>query len=67
MTSVDVVLLDAMLPGDDGWTVCRRIKRELDPFIPVIMVTARTGPEDVVRTFKAAPTTTSPSRSAWPS
>ena len=50
---VDVVLLDAMLPGDDGWTVCRRIKREFDPLLPVIMVTARTAPEDVVRTFEA--------------
>lgn len=50
---VDVVLLDAMLPGEDGWTVCRRIKREHDPLLPIIMVTARTGPEDVVRTFEA--------------
>ena len=50
---VDVVLLDAMLPGEDGWTVCRRIKREYDPLLPVIMVTARTAPEDVVRTFEA--------------
>jgi DNA-binding response OmpR family regulator len=50
---VDVVLLDAMLPGDDGWTVCRRIKREYDPLLPIIMVTARTAPEDVVRTFEA--------------
>lgn len=50
---VDVVLLDAMLPGEDGWTVCRRIKREHDPLLPVIMVTARTAPEDVVRTFEA--------------
>ncbi len=50
---VDVVLLDAMLPGDDGWTVCRRIKRDFDPLLPVIMVTARTAPEDVVRTFEA--------------
>ena len=53
VASVDVVLLDAMLPGDDGWTVCRRIKREIDPLIPIIMVTARTAPEDVVRTFEA--------------
>jgi len=50
---VDVVLLDAMLPGEDGWTVCRRIKREIDPLLPIIMVTARTAPEDVVRTFEA--------------
>src|SRR5690349_17751684 len=53
LARVDVVLLDAMLPGEDGWTVCRRIKREYDPLLPVIMVTARTAPEDVVRTFEA--------------
>ena len=51
--NVDVVLLDAMLPGEDGWTVCRRIKHEYDPLLPIIMVTARTAPEDVVRTFEA--------------
>ena len=53
LDGIDVVLLDAMLPGLDGWAVCRRIKREIDPLLPVIMVTARTAPEDVVRTFEA--------------
>jgi DNA-binding response OmpR family regulator len=48
---VDLVLLDAMLPGRDGWSVCRELKRQYDPLLPVIMVTARTAPEDVVRTF----------------
>jgi two-component sensor histidine kinase len=49
---VELVLLDAMLPGRDGWSICREIK-QLDPLLPVIMVTARTAPEDVVRTFAA--------------
>lgn len=49
---VELVLLDAMLPGRDGWSICREIKA-LDPLLPVIMVTARTAPEDVVRTFAA--------------
>lgn len=53
LEGADVVLLDAMLPGQDGWSVCRRIKRHVDPLLPVIMVTARTAPEDVVRTFEA--------------
>ncbi len=48
----DLVLLDAMLPDKDGWAVCRTIK-EHDPLLPVLMVTARTSPEDVVRTFAA--------------
>ncbi|HEX7117493.1 MAG TPA: response regulator [Longimicrobiales bacterium] len=50
---VDLVLLDAMLPGRDGWAVCKELKERYDPLLPVIMVTARTTPEDVVRTFEA--------------
>jgi DNA-binding response OmpR family regulator len=50
---VDLVLLDAMLPGRDGWTICREIKSRHDAMLPVIMVTARTAPDDVVRTFAA--------------
>ena len=49
----DLILLDAMLPGTDGWTICREIKDRIDPLLPIIMVTARTAPEDVVRTFDA--------------
>lgn len=49
----DLILLDAMLPGTDGWTICREIKQRIDPLLPIIMVTARTSPEDVVRTFDA--------------
>ncbi len=50
---VDLVILDAMLPGTDGWEVCRQIKRRRGPLFPVVMVTARTGSEDVLRTFAA--------------
>lgn len=51
LNQVDLVLLDAMLPGRDGWDICREIKDSHDPLLPVIMVTARTAPEDIVRTF----------------
>lgn len=34
-----IILLDVMLPGLDGWTVCREIRRDSD--VPVIMLTAR--------------------------
>ncbi|MBN6038342.1 response regulator transcription factor [Amycolatopsis sp. 195334CR] len=44
--AVDLVLLDVMLPGIDGFEVCRRI-RARDP-IPVILLTARGDPIDVV-------------------
>jgi two-component sensor histidine kinase len=42
-----------MLPGRDGWSICREIKDVHDPLLPIIMVTARTSPDDVVRTFAA--------------
>lgn len=53
LEQVQLVLLDAMLPGRDGWDVCREIKEKHDPLLPVIMVTARTAPDDVLRTFAA--------------
>ena len=53
LADADLVLLDAMLPGRDGWSICREIKERIDPLLPVIMVTARTAPDDVVRTFDA--------------
>lgn len=36
---VDLVLLDIMLPGMDGWEVCRAIRQH--SFVPIIMVTAK--------------------------
>ena len=35
----DLILLDLMLPGMDGFAVCRRLRESLD--IPILMVTAR--------------------------
>ncbi len=37
--SYDAILLDVMLPGTDGFEVCRRIRRKLD--VPIVMLTAR--------------------------
>ncbi|HEX6559091.1 MAG TPA: response regulator [Longimicrobiales bacterium] len=53
LPEVELIVLDAMLPGRDGWSICREIKDNYDPLLPIIMVTARTAPEDVVRTFAA--------------
>ncbi len=37
--SVDIVILDIMLPEIDGWTVCREIRRTSN--VPIILLTAR--------------------------
>lgn len=42
----DLVLLDIMLPGMDGFDVCRTIRERSD--VPVVMVTARSDTVDVV-------------------
>ncbi|MEQ7006725.1 response regulator transcription factor [Actinopolymorpha sp. B17G11] len=42
----DLLLLDVMLPGLDGFEVCRQIRRTSR--VPVVMLTARTDPIDVV-------------------
>src|ERR1700750_2990559 len=47
----DVVVLDVMLPGLDGFEVCRRLRRDSD--IPVIMLTARGDDLDVVGGLEA--------------
>jgi two-component system, cell cycle response regulator len=50
----DVVLLDVMMPGMDGFEVCRRLKAELRAqHIPVIMVTALDQPSDRVKGLEA--------------
>jgi two-component system cell cycle response regulator len=51
---VDVVLLDVMMPGMDGFEVCRRLKSEpRTQHIPVIMVTALDHPSDRVKGLEA--------------
>jgi adenylate cyclase len=41
LTDVDLVLLDVVMPGIDGYEVCRRLRaEERTSFLPVVMVTA---------------------------
>jgi adenylate cyclase len=45
----DLILLDVMMPGKDGIQVCRELKADLSlPFMPVILVTAKAAPDDIV-------------------
>ncbi|MFM7063297.1 MAG: response regulator transcription factor, partial [Actinomycetes bacterium] len=50
-TPADVVLIDIMLPGVDGFEVCRSIRRQSD--VPIVMVTARADTHDVVAGLEA--------------
>jgi DNA-binding response OmpR family regulator len=48
----DVVVLDVMLPGKDGFTVASEL-RAAEQYVPILMLTARGRPEDVLRGFEA--------------
>jgi two-component system sensor histidine kinase/response regulator len=53
-TSPDLILLDAMMPGLDGFETCRRLKAsEATRDIPVIFMTALSDTADKVRAFSA--------------
>ena len=47
----DVVLIDIMLPGIDGFELCRNIRKSSD--VPIVMVTARADTHDVVAGLEA--------------
>jgi len=48
----DVLILDVMLPGKDGFTVMSEL-RQTGHFVPTLMLTARGHPDDVLRGFAA--------------
>ena len=48
----DAVVLDIMLPGKDGFTVVAEL-RQAGQFVPVLILTARGRPEDVLRGFES--------------
>lgn len=50
--SFDALVLDVMLPGKDGFAVAREL-REAGNYIPLLMLTARGRPEDVLKGFES--------------
>ena len=47
-SAVDLILLDLMLPGLDGYEICKAVRREKRE-IPIVMLTAKGQEEDIVR------------------
>lgn len=45
--TVDIVLLDIMMPEMDGWELCREIRKFSD--VPIIMLTAREQHDDIIK------------------
>jgi DNA-binding response OmpR family regulator len=48
----DIVVLDVMLPGKNGFTVAQELRLARN-YVPVLMLTARGRPEDVLQGFEA--------------
>jgi DNA-binding response OmpR family regulator len=48
----DLMVLDIMLPGKDGFAIARELRQKQN-YIPVLMLTARGRPEDVLKGFEA--------------
>jgi DNA-binding response OmpR family regulator len=46
----DLIVLDVMMPGMDGWEVCARVRELTD--VPVVMLTAKTSEADKLRGFR---------------
>ncbi len=51
--SVDAIILDLMLPGLDGLSLCRQLRERAGQQLPVLMLTARDTLDDKLKGFKA--------------
>ncbi len=49
----DLLVLDVMLPGLDGYSLCRRLREEARSSVPVIMLTARDQLDDRLQGFQS--------------
>ncbi|RJQ53013.1 MAG: DNA-binding response regulator [Actinobacteria bacterium] len=50
---VGLLILDVMMPGMDGYEVCRKIKESEATALPIIFLSAKTQPEDIQRAYDA--------------
>ena len=50
---IDVIVLDIMLPGIDGFSLCRRFRQEADKATPILMLTAKDTLDDKLEGFDA--------------
>ncbi len=50
--SIDAIILDVMLPGRDGFSIAAELRAQQN-FVPILMLTARGRPEDVLNGFSA--------------
>ena len=50
--STDIIVLDVMLPGKDGFWLVGELRRR-ENYVPVLMLTARSRPEDVLKGFES--------------
>lgn len=48
---IDLVICDIMMPGADGWEVCKRIRESAD--VPILMLTARSQEFDELMSFES--------------
>ena len=51
--SYDVIILDVMLPGIDGYTLCRRLRRDAQITTPILILTARDELTDKIEGFES--------------
>ncbi len=52
-TTPDIILLDVMLPDEDGFTICEKLKKnETTAHIPIIFLTAKNDTSDKIKGFK---------------
>lgn len=59
----DLIVLDLMLPGEDGLALCRDLRSGRHKATPIVMLTARSGRPTASSASRWAPTTTLPSPS----